>query len=267
MPAHFPKDAHALARFDGTALYEHETRGRANTSTGARSIFNYGRNEVRSFLLSNALFWLDEFHVDGLRVDAVASMLYLDYSRKEGEWMPEPVSAAARTWRPSISSAAEHRSRTACPGAITAAEESTAWPAVSRPAHLGGLGFTYKWNMGWMHDTLKYASLDPIYRRWHHTDVTFSMLYAFTENFILPFSHDEVVHGKGAMIGKMPGDEWQKFATLRTLYAYLFGHPGKKLCSWAASSGRGASGTTTTASSGTCCSTRRTRDCSGCSRT
>ena len=191
-------------------------------------IFNYGRNEVRSFLLSSARYWLEEFHIDGLRVDAVASMLYLDYSRKDGEWLPNQYGGRENLEAIDFL----HRMNTLAhqvPGAITAAEESTAWPGVSRPVHLGGLGFTYKWNMGWMHDILEYARLNPIHRRWWHNQVTFSMLYAYHENFILPFSHDEVVHGKGSMIGKMAGDSWQKAANLRAVYGFLFTHPGKKL--------------------------------------
>jgi 1,4-alpha-glucan branching enzyme len=229
VPGHFPKDAHGLALFDGTALFEHADPRQGEHQDWGTLIFNYGRNEVRNFLLSNALFWLEEYHVDGLRVDAVASMLYLDYSRKPGEWVPnafggrENLDAVGFLQRLNVLTHGEY------PGTITAAEESTSWPGVSRPVHLGGLGFTYKWNMGWMHDMLEYSHKDAIYRRWSHNLVTFSMLYAFTENFILPFSHDEVVHGKGAMLDKMPGDVWQKHATLRVLYGFMFGHPGKKL--------------------------------------
>ncbi|MEZ5319540.1 MAG: 1,4-alpha-glucan branching protein GlgB [Vicinamibacterales bacterium] len=229
VPGHFPKDAHALARFDGTALFEHADPRQGEHMDWGTLIFNYGRHEVRNFLLSNALFWLESFHVDGLRVDAVASMIYLDYSRQPGEWVPnrhggrENLEAIDFLRELNALTHAHH------PGTMMLAEESTAFPAVSRPTWVGGLGFTYKWNMGWMHDILTYISKDPIYRRWEHRHLTFSLLYAWNENFILPFSHDEVVYGKGSMMGKVPGDAWQKAATLRTLYAYMYAHPGKKL--------------------------------------
>jgi 1,4-alpha-glucan branching enzyme len=229
VPAHFPRDDWALARFDGTSLYEHEDPRKGEHQDWGTLIFNFGRHEVSNFLTANALFWCERFHVDGLRVDAVASMLYLDYSRKDGEWIPNQYGGRENLEAIEFLRKFNHITHTEHPGVITIAEESTAWPLVTRPPYLGGLGFSFKWNMGWMHDTLNYFGHEPIHRRYHQNDLTFAMLYHHHENFILPLSHDEVVHGKGSLLRRMPGDDWQRFANLRTLLGYQWLFPGKML--------------------------------------
>ncbi len=229
VPAHFPKDAWALARFDGTPLYEHADPRRGEQPDWGTFVFDFGRREVRNFLVANALYWLEEFHVDGLRVDAVASMLYLDYSREDGQWEPNIYGGRENLEAVAFLQEMNATVYKRVPGAVTIAEESTSWPGVTRATHLGGLGFGFKWDMGWMHDTLQYIAHQPIHRQYHHNELTFSMVYAYSENFVMPLSHDEVVHGKGSLLNKIPGDRWQQMATLRTLYAYMWAHPGKQL--------------------------------------
>ena len=240
VPAHFPKDDFALGRFDGTALYEHPDPKRGEQLDWGTYVFNFGRSEVRNFLVANAVFWLEEYHIDGLRVDAVASMLYLDYSREEGGWEPNIYGGRENLEAVAFLQEMNATVYKRCPGVVTVAEESTSWPGVTRPTHLGGLGFGLKWDMGWMHDSLDYMSHEPIYRQYHHSEMTFAMMYAYTENYVLPISHDEVVHGKGSLLNKMPGDRWQQFANLRAYLSFMWGHPGKQLIFMGCELGQGA---------------------------
>jgi 1,4-alpha-glucan branching enzyme len=239
VPAHFPDDPHGLGQFDGTPLYEHADPRRGRHPDWNSLIFNYGRPEVANFLISSALFWIDRYHVDGLRVDAVASMLYLDYSRKEGRWVPNEFGGRENLEAITLLRRVNERVHAEFPGVLTIAEDSTAWPMVTRPTSVGGLGFDLKWDLGWMHDTLAYMALDPLFRKHHHDLLTFRAMYAFSENFVLPLSHDEVVHGKGSLLGKMPGDTWQKFANLRLLFGWMHAQPGKKLLFMGSDFGQG----------------------------
>ena len=229
VPAHFPKDEFALARFDGTPLYEDPNPSRGEHPDWGTYVFNFGRKEVRNFLVANALYWLEEFHIDGIRVDAVASMIYLDYSREEGEWQPNVHGGRENLEAVAFLQELNGTVYKRVPGAVTIAEESTSWPGVTRPTDADGLGFGFKWNMGWMHDSLEYVAKDPIHRSYHHHQLTFAMVYAFSENYVLPISHDEVVHGKGSLLRKMPGDRWQQLANLRAFLSWMWAHPGKQL--------------------------------------
>ena len=261
VPAHFPADAHGLGEFDGTHLYEHADPRKGRHMDWGTLIYNYGRTEVQNFLIANALYWLDRFHIDGLRVDAVASMLYLDYSRKAGQWIPNRYGGRENLEAVAFLRRLNEVLYAHFPDILTVAEESTAWPMVSRPTSAGGLGFGFKWNMGWMHDTLAYLGRNMLYRKYHQGEITFSMLYNDAENFVLPLSHDEVVHGKKSLLWRMPGTRWEQFANLRLLFAYSSSTRARSCCSWAASSARTTNGTTTRRWPGACSSSPSTRAC------